>query len=186
MTWGLLLAAVRRPERVGPTMWSSSDGFGRGFKRSLGVALVLAALITTGDAAAAQQGTIASGAAALMPSAVADTLTNAAHAPDPERGRLLANSRSQGLCVLCHALPGVPPHLTGDLGPSLQGVATRLSPAQLRLQLTHPDQLNPDTIMPPYGRPLPQGHRVAGARAGQPLLTASDLEDVLAYLQTLR
>ena len=105
---------------------------------------------------------------------------------DAARGQALAQSRSQGLCVLCHALPGVPVHQSGNLGPDLAGVASRLSAAQRRERLLSPQRHNPDTIMPAYGEPQGAALRVASARRGQPLLDAQGLEDVLAYLETLR
>jgi sulfur-oxidizing protein SoxX len=106
---------------------------------------------------------------------------------DAQRGRDLALSRSQGLCVLCHAIPGVPPHQVGDLGPSLAGVASRLNPTELRLRLIRPQQFNPDTIMPAYGAVLDDpARRVAARNRGQALLDAQALEDVLAFLETLR
>lgn len=106
--------------------------------------------------------------------------------PDPERGQQIAHSRTQGLCVLCHAMPGVPPHLAGDLGPALHGVASRRSAAFLREQLLHPQRLNPHSIMPSYAAPPNSSHRVAASQAGLALLSPTQVEDVLAYLQTLR
>lgn len=102
------------------------------------------------------------------------------------RGQALAHSRSTGLCVLCHALPGVPAHLAGNLGPDLTGIASRLPPSVIRERVLHPDRFNPDTIMPRYGLEAPGTVRVATARVGQPLLTPAQLNDVLAYLDTLK
>lgn len=109
-----------------------------------------------------------------------------AGAADPERGRNWAHSRSVGLCVLCHAFPGVPNHLAGTLGPDLGGVASRLTPDLLRARVLFPDRFNPATIMPRYGTDKPGQERVAPARVGQPLLSPAQLEDVLAYLETLK
>ena len=106
--------------------------------------------------------------------------------PDPDRGRQIAHSRSLGLCVLCHAMPGVAPHLAGNLGPDLDGVASRRSAAFLREQVLQPERLNPRTIMPSYSASVDTLHRVAATRTGQALLTTTQVEDVLAYLQTLR
>lgn len=106
---------------------------------------------------------------------------------DAQRGRDIAVSRSQGLCVLCHAIPGVPPHQAGDLGPSLAGVAARLSPSELRLRLTQPQRFNPDTVMPAYGTVLHDpALRIAVRSRGQALLDAQAVEDVLAFLETLQ
>jgi sulfur-oxidizing protein SoxX len=103
---------------------------------------------------------------------------------DPARGAAIAASRAQGLCVLCHAMPGIDPRLSGTIGPDLAGAGTRHGVAELRARLLTPERFNPQTVMPAYAR-----HdgldRVAAARRGQPLLTEQQLEDVLAWLATL-
>lgn len=97
----------------------------------------------------------------------------------------LVASRSQGLCVLCHAVPGQPEAASGTLGPPLAGVGARLSAEQLRQRLENPEQFNPDTVMPSYTRT--QGlQQVALARQGQPLFDAQQLADVVAYLARLK
>ncbi|MDT7835886.1 sulfur oxidation c-type cytochrome SoxX [Aquabacterium sp. OR-4] len=104
---------------------------------------------------------------------------------DPVRGAAIVASRSQGLCVLCHAVPGQPEAAQGNLGPPLHGVGARLTADQLRLRLEQPERFNPDTVMPSYSRS--QGLRqVAAARDGQPLFSAQQLADVLAYLVRLQ
>ena len=106
-------------------------------------------------------------------------------AGDATRGAAIVASRSQGLCVLCHALPGQPAHAQGTLGPPLAGVGARLSPDELRQRLLAPDRFNPDTVMPSYGRT--EGlQRVASTLRGKPLLAPVQIDDVLAYLATLR
>lgn len=106
-------------------------------------------------------------------------------AGDAARGASLVASRSQGLCVLCHAVPGTPTPLQGTLAPDLSGVATRLTPSQLRERLVAPERFNPDTLMPGYLRS--EGFtRVAASRQGQALFTEAQLDDVVAYLATLR
>ncbi len=109
----------------------------------------------------------------------------AALAGDPQRGREVAASRSTGLCVLCHAMPGVPPALAGNIGPDLAGVGARYTRAQLRERLLHPERFNPQTVMP---SPLKREgfERVAPARAGQALLSEQQVEDLLAWLETLK
>jgi sulfur-oxidizing protein SoxX len=114
---------------------------------------------------------------ALLPAAVA--------AGDAQRGAAIAASRQTGLCVLCHALPGVSEQLSGTLGPDLAGVGARLSAAQLRERLLEPQRFNPDTLMPAYGHATGL-RRVATARQGQPLLDAQQIDDVVAYLETLQ
>ena len=82
-------------------------------------------------------------------------------------------------------LPAPDERLHGDVGPSLMGVAGRLSEGQLRLRLVDGRRLNPASLMPSYYR-LDGLRRVATAYAGKPVLTAEEIEDVLAYLMTLR
>ena len=106
-------------------------------------------------------------------------------AGDPARGRDLVVDREGGACVLCHAVPGVDPRFVGNLGPTLAGVGARLSAAQLRLRLVDSSVFNPATIMPAYYRS--KGLRqVAEAFRGKPILTAAEIEDIVAYLQTLK
>ncbi len=101
------------------------------------------------------------------------------------RGEAIANHRSQGLCVLCHALPGQNPALQGDIGPPLAGVGARLDAETLRQRLLAPERFNPDTVMPAYGRS--QGlQQVALAQQGKPLLNAAQIDDLVAWLATLR
>jgi L-cysteine S-thiosulfotransferase len=93
--------------------------------------------------------------------------------------------RTIGACLLCHAGPFPNPHLQGTIGPNLDGVGERLSPGQLRLRLVDPARLNPDTVMPSYHRT--EGfRRVASPFQGKPVLPAQQIEDVVAYLATLR
>lgn len=103
-----------------------------------------------------------------------------------DRGRQIATSRTHGLCVLCHALPGLAAHEVGTLGPDLSGVATRHDAATLRRRLVEPDAFNPSTIMPSYGRVNHPGARVPTSRQGQALLDEQSLADVLAYLGSLK
>ncbi len=110
----------------------------------------------------------------------------AAHAAgDAARGGQIVASRTQGLCVLCHALPGQPVQAQGTLGPALAGVGTRLSTDSLRQHLLAPEQFNPHTVMPSYGRTSGL-QRVASAQQGKPLLSPAQLDDVVAYLASLQ
>ena len=106
-------------------------------------------------------------------------------AGDAVRGAAIAASRTQGLCVLCHALPGTPAVHTGTIGPSLAGVGARLSALELRDRLLAPERFNRASVMPSYSRS--DGFtRVAAARRGQALLDAQQIDDVVAYLLTLQ
>jgi sulfur-oxidizing protein SoxX len=105
---------------------------------------------------------------------------------DAARGAAIAASRQQGLCVLCHALPGQAPAFQGDIGPPLAGVGARLSPDLLRQRLLAPERFNPDTVMPSYGSGGAGLQRVPAALRGQPLLSPSQVDDVVAWLASLR
>ena len=69
---------------------------------------------------------------------------------DPARGRQIVENRQLSACLLCHSGPFPAPHLQGTVGPSLDGVGSRLSRGEIRLRLVDPAKLNPDTVMPPY------------------------------------
>ena len=104
---------------------------------------------------------------------------------DADRGERIVSSRTEGLCLLCHPVPGQPDALQGTLAPPLAGAGSRHSPAALRQHLETPERFNPQTVMPSYGRS--QGlTRVAPALRGKPLLTAAQIDDVVAYLVTLK
>ena len=104
---------------------------------------------------------------------------------DAARGRRIVLDRSLGGCVLCHAFPEPEPRFMGDIGPALAGVGARLSAAQLRLRVVDQSRIDPDTPMPAYYRI--EGLRdVAKAYRGKPILDAQQVEDVVAYLLTLR
>jgi len=106
-------------------------------------------------------------------------------AGDPVRGRAIALSRDSGNCFLCHSFPDAAATPQGDLGPPLAGVGKRLSAAQLRLRLVDSARINRTSIMPAYYR-VRGLNQVAAVYRGKPLLTAQQIEDVIAYLLTLR
>jgi len=104
---------------------------------------------------------------------------------DAGRGRAIIADRSRGLCLLCHSGPFPEERFQGNLAPSLAGAGTRMSAAELRLRLVDSRRVNPESIMPAYHRA--EGlHRVAPALRGRMLLQAQEIEDVLAFLLTLR
>lgn len=104
---------------------------------------------------------------------------------DPARGRAVVVNRQLGHCLLCHALPIAEERFQGDLGPDLAGVADRLSVGQIRLRVVDATRLNPRSVMPPYHR-TDGLLRVAAEYRGRPVLTAEQVEDVVAFLATLR
>jgi len=104
---------------------------------------------------------------------------------DAARGRAIVASRQLGLCLLCHPAPIPEERFQGNLAPSLAGAGGRWSVAQLRLRIVDGSRLNPDTIMPPYYRTTGL-QRVAKSFEGKTILTAEQIEDVVAYLATLK
>ena len=96
--------------------------------------------------------------------------------------------RQKSLCVLCHAGPLPDPHLQGNIAPDLSGVGARLSAAQLRLRIVDMKRLNPQTIMPTYYAAVSDSAevRVATPWRGKSILDAAEIEDLVAYLQTLK
>ncbi len=103
---------------------------------------------------------------------------------DPVRGRAIVANRLVGLCLLCHSGPFPEERFQGTLGPDLKGAGARWSAGQLRLRMVDATRLNPDSIMPPYYR-VDGRTRVAPAFVGKPVLSAEQIEDVVAYLTTL-
>lgn len=103
---------------------------------------------------------------------------------DPLRGRGIVTSRQTGLCLLCHSGPFPEAYFQGNLAPDLGVSASHLSAAQLRARLVDASYFNPSTIMPSYYR-VDGLKRVAPKFAGQSLLSAQEIEDVVAFLATM-
>ena len=104
---------------------------------------------------------------------------------DASRGRAIVVNRQAGLCLLCHSGPFPEERQMGNIAPSLQGVGARLTEGQLRLRIVDSSKVNPQTIMPPYYRTAGFTH-VAPAFKDKPILDAQQVEDVVAFLVTLR
>lgn len=104
---------------------------------------------------------------------------------DAARGRTIAASRQQGLCLLCHSAPVAEERFQGNLAPNLAGIGSRLSEGQLRLRVVESRRVNPDSFMPAF-HSTTQLSRVAGPWLGQPILSAQQVEDVVAWLVSLR
>ena len=115
--------------------------------------------------------------------AIPDSLTGAPG--DPGRGKAIVTSRQTGLCLLCHSAPLPEEKFQGTIGPNLEGSGSRYSEGELRLRIVDSRRLNPDTIMPSYYR-LDGLERVAPAFRGKTVLSAEQIEDVVAFLKTLR
>ena len=102
---------------------------------------------------------------------------------DAAHGRALLVARENANCILCHAIPEV--RFFGNLAPALAGIGSRLSAAQLRLRVADNGRVNPNSIMPAYYRS--EGlHDVAPQYRGKTILSAQEVEDVVAYLRTLK
>lgn len=117
----------------------------------------------------------------IVGDSIADSLTGAPG--DAARGHALVLDRGT-TCILCHSGP-FGTQFQGDLAPSLAGAGNRWSPGQLRLRLVNAAHFNPDTIMPSYYR-VDGLVRVGRSWTGKSILTAAQIEDVVAYLATLR
>jgi len=103
---------------------------------------------------------------------------------DPVRGRAIVASRQVGLCLLCHSGPFPEERFQGDLAPDLRSAA-KLTEGQIRSRIVDARRANPESIMPAYFRT--EGlTRVAPALRGKTIFTAEQVEDVVAYLMTLR
>ena len=104
---------------------------------------------------------------------------------DPARGRAIVANRQVGLCLLCHSGPIAEERFQGNLAPDLAGAGARLSEGQLRLRMVDSRRVNPDSMMPAYFRADGLA-RVAAPWLGKTVLTAQQVEDVVAYLRSLR
>jgi len=103
---------------------------------------------------------------------------------DPVRGRALVANRQVGLCLLCHSGPFPEERFQGNLAPDLRSAA-RLSEGEIRQRIVDPRRANPDSIMPAY-YDTSGLTRVAPAFRGKTILSAEQVEDVVAYMLTLR
>lgn len=103
---------------------------------------------------------------------------------DASRGRALVLDRTS-TCILCHSGPVPETRFQGDLAPSLAGAGNRWTTSQLRLRLVDASKFNPVTIMPSYYR-IDGLERVAPAWRGKPILSAAQIEDIVAFLSAQR
>ena len=104
---------------------------------------------------------------------------------DAMRGRAIVGDRQVGLCLMCHTGPFPDPRSQGTLAPDLSGAGARWGTGQLRLRIVDSRRLNPDSIMPVYFGAT-EGRRVGKAWQDRPVLDAQQVEDVVAFLATLR
>lgn len=104
---------------------------------------------------------------------------------DSARGLATVRDATIATCLICHAMPIPQEPNHGNLGPPLEGVGDRYSEGELRLRIVDAKKLNPDTIMPAYFR-VEGLYRVDAPYAGKTIYTAQQVEDVVAYLMTLK
>jgi sulfur-oxidizing protein SoxX len=109
----------------------------------------------------------------------------AATAGDASRGRALVLAHESANCVLCHAVPDPGLRFAGDVGPSLSGIGARMNKPQLRLRVADYRRVLPATVMPSYYS-IEGLAGVAPPYRGKPILTALEVEDIVAYLVTLK
>ena len=119
---------------------------------------------------------------ALAVDSIPDPLTGAKG--DPARGRAIVANRQLGLCLLCHSGPFPEERFQGDLAPDLRS-AKHLTEGEIRARIVDPGRANPGSIMPAYYK-TDGLTRVAPAFRGKTVLTAEQIEDIVAYLVTLK
>jgi L-cysteine S-thiosulfotransferase len=144
---------------------------------------VLAAAIGLGGAFPAAGAVEALRPYKIVGDAIPGSLTGAKG--DPARGRAIVLNRQLGLCLLCHSGPFPQERFQGNMAPDLEGAGARWSEGELRLRLVDARKLNPATIMPPY-YVVDGMNRVVAPLRGKPILTAEQIEDVVAFLATLK
>ena len=118
----------------------------------------------------------------LVDGAIPEPLTN--QPGDPARGHRIVLERDGGDCTICHAMPLPQREFHGTVGPPLDGIGNRATARVLRLRLVDPKAFNAETIMPAYYK-VAGLHRVLDRYGAKPILTAQQIEDVIAYLLTL-
>ncbi|HEY7493242.1 MAG TPA: sulfur oxidation c-type cytochrome SoxX [Candidatus Tectomicrobia bacterium] len=119
----------------------------------------------------------------VVTGAIPEPLTD--QSGDPERGRRIVMDREAGDCIVCHAMPLPQRQFHGTVGPPMDNVGNRYTASQLRLRLVDPKAINPETVMPAYYK-VEGLYRVLERYRGKPILTAQQVEDVVAYLLTLK
>jgi len=105
----------------------------------------------------------------------------------PAAGRKAFANKKLGNCLACHANKEMSEQLFhGEVGPPLDGVASRFKPEQLRAILVNSKAVfGPDTVMPGFYS-LDVGKHVRKDLIGKTILSAAQVEDILAYLETLK
>ena len=168
-------------QRLDSRVRGNERGWRRGILLARSLAWLAGLLVVLGFAKAPAQEALVS--FTVVSDAIPASLTG--KKGDPERGRAIVANRQLGLCLLCHSGPFPEERFQGTMAPDLSGAGARWSEGQLRLRIVDAGRLNAATIMPPYYR-VDGLTRVLPAFRGKPILTAEQIEDVVAYLTTLR
>ena len=128
---------------------------------------------------------------AFVDGAVAASLTGVAG--DPENGAKVMTTAAKGNCVACHVIAAMPKvQFPGNIGPALDGAASRYDEAQLRGLVTNAKIMFEGTFMPAFYKTEGFNRATNGYTGAEPegpivpILTAQEVEDVVAYLVTLK
>lgn len=146
-------------------------------------AIVSATVIFAASAAVA--GPVAPGDVKIEDFTVPASLTGTPG--DPEAGAEIFKNKKLGNCLACHENSAMKNELFhGNVGPSLDRIGRRRAPDQLRAILVNSKAVfGPDTVMPGFYS-LDVGVDVRKDLVGKTILTAQQVEDVVAYLSTLK
>ncbi|MFK7942318.1 MAG: sulfur oxidation c-type cytochrome SoxX [Paracoccaceae bacterium] len=146
--------------------------------------LALTAIVGIMAASTALAGAVAPGDVTFEDGAIQASLTGVAG--DPAKGKEWFVGRKLGNCLACHVNSDVSDEsFHGEVGPPLDGVADRWEEAELRGIVTNSKMMFEGTIMPAfynvagYNRPLEKFE-------GKTILSAQQVEDIVAYLMTLK
>lgn len=173
--WKLEVPDARSPGQREETLKA-----GQSLTSILGIAgLVTALAITSGGAGAEEIAKFSVKDGETIPQSLTGQKGN------PDNGRKVAINRKKGNCLACHAMPVPEQPFHGEVGPDLAGVGSRYDEGELRLRIVNPKFANPDSIMPAFYR-TDGLYRVLKGFENKTMLTAQEVEDVVAYLVTLK
>lgn len=108
------------------------------------------------------------------------------YAGDANRGKAIASDGNKGNCLACHRLPIDGIEAYGTIGPALAGIGSRQTEGFIRLRVVDTRNINPMSIMPGFYRDPKLINRPGKPYIGRTFLTAQQVEDVIAYLVTLK